>query len=286
MPQKLTRKVFIARAHKKHYGKYNYTKSVYTNYDTKTTIICKIHGEFLQTPHDHLAGYGCPTCGKSKKLDTASFIDKAQQVHKGKYTYEQVNYVNSKTKVAITCREHGVFFQVPACHLSGRGCLRCTAIKSYFDFVPKADIIHNKKYTYIPPTHYAFNKAIGIVCPIHGVFYQKPTYHLSGRGCSSCAKSGYDVNKPGTLYYIRIKGTGYYKIGITNNTIKKRFSKEDLSTIEVIRTWYYENGQECYNKEQEILQRYKSNRCYTVNLLQSGNTELFNTDILALDILL
>lgn len=37
MPKKLSRTEFIKRARKKHYGKYNYTKSVYTNYDTKTT---------------------------------------------------------------------------------------------------------------------------------------------------------------------------------------------------------------------------------------------------------
>lgn len=34
------------------------------NSTTKVIIICPIHGEFWQTPGNHLSGKGCPECAK------------------------------------------------------------------------------------------------------------------------------------------------------------------------------------------------------------------------------
>ena len=47
----------------------DYSKFIYVNSKTKGIIICKIHGEFLQSPSHHLQGKGCSKCGvkKSKK---------------------------------------------------------------------------------------------------------------------------------------------------------------------------------------------------------------------------
>jgi very-short-patch-repair endonuclease len=58
--------LFLKKAKKTHGNKYNYKNLVYKNSQTKVNIICKIHGEFLQTPGCHLAGKGCPECSLSK----------------------------------------------------------------------------------------------------------------------------------------------------------------------------------------------------------------------------
>lgn len=60
-----------------------------------------------------------------KKSNTKDFIEKSKKVHGNKYDYSKVEYVNSKTKVCIICPEHGVFWQRPTDHLSGRGCIKC-----------------------------------------------------------------------------------------------------------------------------------------------------------------
>lgn len=53
---------------KVHEDLYDYTNVVYQNNATDVEIICKIHGIFKQTPHNHLKGQGCPDCqGKSYK---------------------------------------------------------------------------------------------------------------------------------------------------------------------------------------------------------------------------
>jgi hypothetical protein len=51
-------KIFIEKATTKHNNKYIYTKSNYITAKTKLTITCPIHGDFEQTPTNHLAGKG------------------------------------------------------------------------------------------------------------------------------------------------------------------------------------------------------------------------------------
>lgn len=53
---------FFEKAKIVHGDKYDYSKVVYINNETKVCIICPEHGEFWQTPHDHLRDRGCPKC--------------------------------------------------------------------------------------------------------------------------------------------------------------------------------------------------------------------------------
>lgn len=62
---RLTTKEFIEKAREVHKEKYDYSKTEYKNTATKVCIICPEHGEFWQTPNNHLFGAGCPTCPQS-----------------------------------------------------------------------------------------------------------------------------------------------------------------------------------------------------------------------------
>lgn len=53
---------FIEEASIVHGNRYDYSKSIYNGHDRKLIITCKIHGDFMQTPHNHLNGHGCPKC--------------------------------------------------------------------------------------------------------------------------------------------------------------------------------------------------------------------------------
>ena len=60
-----------------HGDKYDYSKVVYVNVETKVCIICTEHGEFWQTPHAHLSGQGCPLCKESKlEKEISDFLEK------------------------------------------------------------------------------------------------------------------------------------------------------------------------------------------------------------------
>ena len=54
---------FIIKSNNIHFNKYDYSKIEYVNNKIKIEIICPIHGDFYQSPSDHLQGCGCPKCG-------------------------------------------------------------------------------------------------------------------------------------------------------------------------------------------------------------------------------
>ena len=116
------RKEFCTRKHK---GKYDYSKSDFTNTKTKTIVICKEHGEFsIDYDHHFNAEIGCPFCTYPSR-NTESFKREASKIHKGYYNYDESVYKSSNEKVIITCPIHGNFEQSPNAHLSGQGCPKC-----------------------------------------------------------------------------------------------------------------------------------------------------------------
>jgi hypothetical protein len=154
----------------------------------KVKIICPIHGIFEQRPNDHLSGYGCKYCANNIKYTNNIFIEKANVKHNNFYDYSLVEYKNNKIKVKIVCPIHGVFEQRPNDHLNGRGCPMCKNVQKHTNikFIEKVNKIHNNFYDYSLVEYINNRYKIKIICPIHGIFIQKPLLHLNGCGCPQC----------------------------------------------------------------------------------------------------
>jgi len=134
--KKSTTEEFIEKANEVHgKGTYNYSKVKYINNYTEVIIICPIHGDFKQTPTNHLKGEGCPICADKKRIESKTsnleeFINKANEKHGiGTYNYSESNYINAKTPIKIICQKHGEFWQTPYAHLQGEGCPTCSESK-------------------------------------------------------------------------------------------------------------------------------------------------------------
>lgn len=132
-----------------HGDKYDYSKMVYVNSQTKVEIICDNpeHGSFWLTPSKHKNGRGCQKCSayqqkhnnpnKGKKrgpsprrLSTQEFIDRSNIVHSNRYDYSLTVYTGSNQLVTIICPVHGEFEQRAGKHmLSGHGCQVCAQVK-------------------------------------------------------------------------------------------------------------------------------------------------------------
>jgi len=56
----------IIEFNKIHKNKYDYSLVKYNGIKNKVTIICPKHGNFNQTPEEHINGCGCPICKTSK----------------------------------------------------------------------------------------------------------------------------------------------------------------------------------------------------------------------------
>ena len=198
---------FIKDAREVHGDKYDYSKVEYVNSKAKVCIICPIHGEFWQTPNNHLRGNNCPLCRNEKlskkfSLTKEKFIGLAKEVHGDKYDYSKVEYINTHTKVCIICPIHGEFWQTPAMHLKGQGCRKCSGKKqslkqtmSREEFINKAKSIHGDKYDYSKVDYIDSRAKVCIICSKHGEFWQRPSDHLKGCGCPHCKESKleYDI---------------------------------------------------------------------------------------------
>jgi hypothetical protein len=146
--QTYTQNEIIDKFKQKHGGRYDYSKVEYKGISNKVCIICPKHGEFWQTPHEHIRGCGCPLCANNIKLTTEEFIKKAKQIHEEYYDYSKVEYNGSHNKVCIICPKHGEFWQTPCAHLLGCGCSLCYKISKIEKEVKKLLDILNIEYSY------------------------------------------------------------------------------------------------------------------------------------------
>lgn len=173
------------------HNKYDYSKVIFQNVDSKVIIICPNHGEFSQTPSSHLSGKcGCPECFGNKKLGIENFIKRAKILHGDFYDYREVDYKNTRTKVSIICPIHGKFRQSPANHLAGYKCSLCGNFSRRMtleEFTNKSHQIHNNFYNYSLVDYQNNYDKIKIICPNHGEFSQIPMNHLKGHKCSKCS---------------------------------------------------------------------------------------------------
>ena len=131
---------------------------------------------------------------KNKVENTTSFIEKANLIHNKKYNYDLSDYINSQSKIEITCTIHGSFWQSPNNHLKGAGCPDCGVqsrvlkrLSNTQDFINKASIVHSNVYSYEFSKYVNKTQKVEITCPIHGNFHQRPNDHLNGSGCGECA---------------------------------------------------------------------------------------------------
>jgi hypothetical protein len=186
---------FIRKARVIHGDKYNYEGIAYKNNKTNIKINCPIHGDFCQTPGNHThktQPQGCPECGGRTNWTQEKFINKALEIHEGKYNYDKVRFINTIRKVIIFCPEHGDFQQTPNKHLSGQKCPKCVHnFKGTTEsFTKKAIDIHGDKYGYENTKYVSNHKKVLITCPIHGDFEQTPGNHTHKSNPQGCPKCG------------------------------------------------------------------------------------------------
>lgn len=131
------------------------------------------------------------------KLTTEEFIKRAKGVHGDRYDYSLTKYIKAHEKVKIICSEHGVFEQNPRGHLTGQQCIKCyiknrdfSSIRKFTKekFIEKSIEVHGDKYDYSLVNYKNSQQEVEIICSKHGVFKQKPVYHINNKSnCPHCA---------------------------------------------------------------------------------------------------
>jgi hypothetical protein len=244
---------FTERASIKHNGKYDYSNVEYKTTDTKVCIACPIHGQFYQTPYNHLKGKKCPECSGVRKYSRSHFFKKAREIHGVKYTYELSNKLNAKAKISIRCIEHGIFKQTIDSHINrGSGCPMCAGnIKwNVDDFLAIANETHNGVYDYsaVLTLRSGAQSILDIYCLKHGFFRKRANLHAHGSGCPTCQKEVSNV-------------------GVKVITLKKQKSEEPSNNNSVIR----ERVSVFLKKSKEIHEDYYD---YSKSIYTNCNTKI------------
>ena len=146
-----------------------------------------------------------------------------------------------------------------------------TAINKTEYFINQSNEVHKFKYNYSETEYKYSNIEVKIGCPYHGTFKQKPSSHKSGQGCPRCKtencfrKSDWiKGDKKGTLYliYLEDENEKFYKIGITKNSLTKRYSGSNkfLYRYDIINLIILDNKEliwDCEKKIKRLLVNYK-----------------------------
>lgn len=175
-----------------------------------------------------------------QKLSTNDFIERAIAVHDNRYDYSNSIYVDSKTKVKVSCAEHGLFEQTPANHLSGFGCKLCGLKnagqyhkKNTKSFIEEAKSIHGDKYDYSLTEYRGARDKVKIICPIHGAFEQQSSNHLRIEiPCLKCSYEERGINSSFTLEDFINKGNSVHNNHYDYSSVSKQFKNlSDQVTI-------------------------------------------------------
>ena len=236
-----------------------------------------------------------------KKITLNEFIKKSNLIHDYKYNYSKSIYINTDTKLIIICNIHGDFQKTPYHHTRRKqGCPDCSFIKksnklmmNKMEFVRKANMVHNYKYSYDCSNYIGYHKNVDILCKLHGIFSQRPANHISlSHGCPICSidKSGANITiaklkanhqlaqQKAKLYLVSFENENesFYKIGITMDNIKKRFagiSQYQIKIMNIKETTLLQ----AMIEEKEVLKFFYKFK-YVPKIRFNGWTECFNKE--------
>lgn len=134
--------------------------------------------------------------------NTETFIKRVNEMFgSDKFLFHKTIYVNSLTKVVITCIKHGDFQVSPTDILrkrgDGHGCKKCSGekmsklkLKKNEVFIEELTEIYGNSYEYSKVLYKGRKEKVDVFCNICSRHFKKEPYRLlKGVGCPHCAKN-------------------------------------------------------------------------------------------------
>ena len=286
----ITKDIFLERAIYKHGGAYNYDSIDYKDKNTKVVIICnKCNMEFLQSPTDHTKSK-CP-CPHCRRVPNAMTYDEAKaklyKRHGSNIDFSSDTVWDGVAhKYTYKCNSCGDIFSALYSNISRKsGCPNCSNLKRR-SHQEMSEIIYNITNHSLVLIDQFINTdtKISMKCDLCGGEHKYSPGKIIYRGlrCSCQRKYGFKNDIESILYYCKLNTPSgvFYKIGITNTSVKERF-KEEFKYIEKHIEIKFPTGKESRAVELSILRTFSySKNNGDIILKNKGNTELYHTDIL------
>jgi hypothetical protein len=186
---------------------------------------CSKKHEWLASPADRFRGDGCPYCGGRKVLigfnDLATTHPKLGLQAHG-WNPQEVTYGSNRRKNWICGLGHE-WVATPANRaVSGTGCPYCSGnkvLEGFNDLATTHPHLADQAVKWKPnEISFGSNKKVKWCCENGHEWFISPKVRTGKEGsdCPSCAKSGFDPNKDGWLYFLSHPDWEMLQIGITN----------------------------------------------------------------------
>ena len=248
---------------------------------------CLDCGNFVQPHYAHIqqGRKGCSFCA-SKNLSerTRRPQDEVFKIAR-ESGWEPLEPYNSRHKPwKCKCQKCGkVSNAYLASMLAGFGCKHCSGLIVNPLEAEKLMLKSNLKPLVPYPGSGVPWKCLCLKCK-NEVFPRYSTVRVRIGGCKYCATHGFDFSKGGILYVITHELLGAHKIGITNEAAKeKRLKKHEAEGWLTYKTVFFENGNDAFEIEQQILTWWRTERGLPIYLSsaempQGGHTETVDSN--------
>ena len=117
-------------------------------------------------------------------------------------------------------------------------------------FIKRAQQVHGDKYDYTRTIYKRSTEKVEIICPVHGVFLQRPENHVNQKqDCPTCANSRKGKQErfsaewllehperaysPALMYVAEVqnKRDAYLEVGVTTKSIKRGYLAKPNTTV-------------------------------------------------------
>jgi hypothetical protein len=266
---RLTQEDFIEKAIQNQIVPLDLSGFVYKTQHDKYELTCLKHNiTYMQKGQAILLGsVGCQECLKASKSKNASsnlseFIDKFVVKFPEKlFDFSKSVYIKANKHIEVVCDKGHKFSVKPNNLMSGHGCPECHRIKLGFLFstgrdgyIAKFKEIHRDRYDYSTVGEFKNCKQkVDVTCYEHGIFKITPDNHVQGKGCPLCGKSGYQPQRSGIFYILKVSDN-VIKFGITNDIERrlKELSKRNSYNLEVLYKFEFDDGYIAQTIESEV----------------------------------
>jgi hypothetical protein len=209
----------------------------------KMLWVCQKNHEWYETVANRANGSGCPVCSNQQVL--AGFNDLATlfpQIASEATGWDPESVIpGSGKKLTWECPLGHLYTATPTSRTGSKksGCPYCASVSVLSGFndlatrYPEiaAEVVGVDASLIAPNS----NKKIKWLCTEGHNWWTTPNNRVLGRGCPTCAKTGYDPNAEGYLYFLEQEVWGLLQIGITNEpeVRLKAHSRSGWNPIEV-----------------------------------------------------
>lgn len=199
--------------------------------------------------------------------------------------FDMRKYTTQNTNITYYCKRHKhLHNQTPANMFNNKQCKFCKA-ENKSHVIKRIEQASPGKYLLRDIKYFNTSTPVTVICKKHGPFNMCPHDLMRGRGCQECGREASAwhrttyQDKKTILYYIKVDNL--YKVGITRQSVKRRYKSEQHLSIETIQEWEFSNGALAFDLERAIIKKARSSKYTGFPVFKrGGDSELFTTDIL------